>query len=395
MIKPNVCNPVVDEKGNLYKSIAELSRKINVWAGGITKAFNNKGYFEKDGIKYFLDNNSNDGVYVPSTSENLGGTVQQPIIVKVKEEREDEEEYQEYLRQKSQIGEIEALPFESYEFKFNEKIEGEKYAVALFSDAHIEETVNPQSVMSLNEYNTDIAKQRIQNYFSNLVHCLNKDEVTHLIFASLGDTISGYIHDELAQTNGLTPLEATQLAQGLLFNGLKFICEKSNVEDIYFIGIVGNHSRVTKKIQHANGYKMSYEWLMYQNIKRECEIAGLPITFNLPESEMAVVDTQDNRRFLFIHGFQIRSNGSGTVCGIYPALNRLCMKWDKIFHQDKIYLGHFHSCVSIPNAMVNGSIIGYNSFALSNGFGYERPAQQYEVYDTKIGLLLTRQIYCD
>lgn len=395
MIKPNVCNPVVDEKGNLYKSIAELSRKINVWAGGITKAFNNRGYFEKDGIKYFLANNSNDGVYVPSTSENLDGTVQQPIIVKVKEEREDEEEYQEYLRQKSQIGEIEALPFESYEFKFNEKIEGEKYAVALFSDAHIEETVNPQSVMSLNEYNTDIAKQRIQNYFSNLVHCLNKDEVSHLIFASLGDTISGYIHDELAQTNGLTPLEATQLAQGLLFNGLKFICEKSNVEDIYFIGIVGNHSRVTKKIQHANGYKMSYEWLMYQNIKRECEIAGLPITFNLPESEMAVVDTQDNRRFLFIHGFQIRSNGSGTVCGIYPALNRLCMKWDKIFHQDKIYLGHFHSCVSIPNAMVNGSIIGYNSFALSNGFGYERPAQQYEVYDTKIGLLLTRQIYCD
>ena len=122
MIKPNVCNPVVDEKGNLYKSIAELSRKINVWAGGITKAFNNRGYFEKDGIKYFLANNSNDGVYVPSTSENLDGTVQQPIIVKVKEEREDEEEYQEYLRQKSQIGEIEALPFESYEFKFNEKL---------------------------------------------------------------------------------------------------------------------------------------------------------------------------------------------------------------------------------------------------------------------------------
>lgn len=395
MIKPNVCNPVVDEKGNLYKSIAELSRKINVWAGGITKAFNNMGYFEKDDTKYFLVNNSNDSAYVPDNSVNSDGTVQQPIIVKVKEEREDEEEYQEYLRQKSQIEEVEALPFESYEFKFDEKDEGEKYAVALFSDAHIEETVNPQSVMSLNEYNTDIAKQRIQNYFSNLVHCLNKDEVSHLIFASLGDTISGYIHEELAQTNGLTPLEATQLAQGLIFNGLKFICEKSNVEDIYFIGIVGNHSRVTKKIQHANGYKMSYEWLMYQNIKRECEIAGLPITFNLPESEMAVVDTQDNRRFLFIHGFQIRSNGSGTVCGIYPALNRLCMKWDKIFHQDKIYLGHFHSCVSIPNAMVNGSIIGYNSFALSNGFGYERPAQQYEVYDTKIGLLLTRQIYCD
>lgn len=392
MIKPNVCNPVVDEKGNLYKSISELSRKLNVWAGSITKAFNNAGYYMRDGIKYFLMNTADSSAYIP---EGVESGDQQPIIVTVKEEREDEQEYQEYLAQKSQIAEIEALPFETYDFKFEEKEEGEKYAVALFSDAHIEETVNPQAVMGLNEYNVDIAKQRIQNYFSNLVHCLNRDEVSHLIFASLGDTISGYIHEELAQTNELTPLEATYLAQCLIYNGLKFICEKSNVQDIYFIGIIGNHSRVTKKIQHANGYKMSYEWLMYQNIKRECEVAGLPITFNLPESEMAVVNTQDNRRFLFIHGFQIKSSGSGTVCGIYPALNRLCMKWDKIFHQDKIYLGHFHSCVSIPNAMVNGSIIGYNSFALTNGFGYERPAQQYEVYDTKIGLLLTRQIYCD
>ena len=226
MIKPNVCNPVVDEKGKLYKSIAELARKLNVWAGGITKSFNNTGYYVKDNIKYFLLNNSTDTAYVPDNSVNVGETVQQPIIVTVKEEREDEEEYQEYRRQKSQIEEVEALPFESYEFKFDEKDEGEKYAVALFSDAHIEETVNPQSVMSLNEYNTDIAKQRIQNYFSNLVHCLNKDEVSHLIFASLGDTISGYIHEELAQTNGLTPLEAPQLAQGLIFNGLKFIFVK-------------------------------------------------------------------------------------------------------------------------------------------------------------------------
>lgn len=397
MIKPSVCNPITDENGNVYKSISELARHLNIWAGGISKSINKLGYYSRDGVKYFLmsDTNSVDNIDIKT----------KPIVIKVKEEREDEAEYQEYLknekdyqeyiRQKNQTEAVQSLPFESFEFKYNNEGEnGEKYAIALFSDAHIEENVNPQSVMGLNEYNVEIAKQRIEKYFSNLVHCLNKDEVPHLIFASLGDTISGYIHEELAQTNELTPLEATALAQSLLFDGLKFILEKSNVKDIYFIGIVGNHSRVTKKIQHTNGYKMSYEWLMYNNIKNACKSAGLPITFNLPESEMAVLDTQDNRRFLFIHGFQIKSMGSGTVCGIYPALNRLCMKWDKIFHQDKIYLGHFHTCVSIPNAMVNGSIIGYNSFALSNGFGYERPAQQYEVYDTK-GLLLTRQIYCD
>jgi hypothetical protein len=31
---------------------------------------------------------------------------------------------------------------------------------------------------------------------------------------------------------------------------------------------------------------------------------------------------------------------------------------------------------------------------LTNGFSYEEPAQMYECYDDKTGLLLTRQIYC-
>jgi hypothetical protein len=60
-----------------------------------------------------------------------------------------------------------------------------------------------------------------------------------------------------------------------------------------------------------------------------------------------------------------------------------------------LFIGHFHSSVNTPNAIVNGSIISYNSFALTNGFEYERPQQQYICYDTMIGgQLLTRQIYC-
>ena len=299
-------------------------------------------------------------------------------------------DYEEFLKAR----EVSELPFEIYNFKFSQLKEGNRYAVALFSDAHIEETVSPDSVLGLNEYNINIAKKRIERYFVNLANCLNVDEVEDLIFASLGDTISGFIHEELAQCNGLTPLEATYEAQNLIFNGLRYLCENTDLKHIKFIGIVGNHSRVTKKIQHANGYAMSYEYLMYRNIKSQCESIGLPIEFDLPNSEMAVVDTQDKKRFIFIHGFQIKSNGSGTVCGIYPALNRLAMKWSKTFKQDKIYLGHFHTCVSIPNAVVNGSIIGYNAFAMTNGFEYEEPAQQYEVFDTTIGQLLTRKIYC-
>ena len=374
-ITPSVPNKVVNEKGDTYPSISALAKSIGVCKDNILRKFKKGDTFTYGGHTY------QPGKGMPV--ESVGSEEPSPAF-------EYPEEYKEFLESKK----VRELPFEIHDFKPSDLGAGRRYAVALFSDAHIEELVTPDSVLGLNEYNIKIARKRIEKYFVNLANCLNEDKVDDLIFASLGDTISGYIHDELAQTNELSPLEATLEAQNLIYNGLRYLCENTKLASIKFIGIVGNHSRTTKKVQHINGYTMSYEWLMYQNIKTQCETANMPIEFCIPNSEMAIVDTHDKKRLIFIHGFQIKSSGSGTVCGIYPALNRLSMKWSKTFKQDKIYLGHFHTCVSIPNAVVNGSIIGYNAFAMTNGFEYEEPAQQYEVYDTKVGMLLSRKIYC-
>ena len=372
-IKASISNEITSDSGIKYPSIRNLAKNLGVSKGMISGAFKrNDGIFRYGGHSYWLSDQSE----APENGET--------------NEMNYSQEYEEFLEYKS----VNEVPFKKFDFRQSKIRSGNRYAIALFSDAHIEETVDPDSVLGLNEYNVDIAKTRIEKYFVNLCNCLNEDEVQDLIFASLGDTISGYIHEELAQTNGLTPLEAIEVAQNLIYNGLRYLCENTDLKSIKFIGIVGNHGRTTKKIQHSNGYAMSYEWLMYRNIAKQCEITNLPIEFLIPNSEMAILDTDDGKRFIFVHGFQIKSGGNGTVCGIYPALNRLSLKWDKTFHQDKIYLGHFHSCISIPNATVNGSIMGFNTFSLTNGFQYEEPAQMYELYDSKSGLLLTRQIYC-
>ena len=381
-VKTSVPNKLVDENGNTYESIRQLANTIHVQRRRISKSINELGYFRHNGITYIPANMS----FVRIDGGNT------PNVITI--ERKDEQEYQEFLKSK----EVRSMPFQVYKFKPFSNQKGYRYAVTLFSDAHIEETVLPESVNFLNEYNVDIAERRLENYFRNLARCLARDEVEELIFASLGDTISGYIHQELEQTNGLTPLEATLKAQSLIYSGLKYLCESDDLpmlKKIRFIGIVGNHSRTSKKMQHNNGYKMSYEWLMYQNIKKQCELTGLPIDFYIPESELAVVNTVDDKVFIFAHGFQIKG-GTGNICGIYPALNRLCLKYGKVFKQDMLFIGHFHSSVNTPNAIVNGSIIGYNAFALSRGMEAERPCQQYVVYDTHIkGQLLARQIYCD
>lgn len=361
---------VFGSDGSWYKSISDLAKAIGCSKCHLSQALKDKGRAERYGVLYTLD----------EPKSKVAPTMN----------KKEQAEFDEFKEAKK----VENLPFKRFDFADNGKRGSSRYAVALFSDAHIEETVDPGSVLGLNEYNVEIAKQRVERYFINLGLCIEADEVEHLVFASLGDTISGFIHDELAQSNGLTPLEATLLAQNLIYSGLEYLCNNTRLKDIRFVGIVGNHSRTTKKIQHSNGYRMSYEWMMYKNIERECKATKLPIEFCLPESEMALLDMEDGNRFIFIHGFQLKSSGTGTVCGIYPALNRLCMKWDRTFKQTRVFLGHFHSCISLPNAMVNGSIIGFNSFALSNGFSYEEPAQMYCVYDPIIGELLTRKIYC-
>lgn len=378
---PSAANKIVSKSGKEFKSIRSLAKALKVDKATISAHFKKYNCYMHDGETYYLDSTT-----IYDKEKNFVDASQLNPDVEF-----DKEEYEEFLEQKK----VKELPFTIDNFKFSQLKEGNRYAVALFSDAHIEETVEPDAVLGLNHYDIDIAKERIQKYFCNLTNCLNEDKVEDLIFASLGDTITGYLRAEQEQTNGLSPLEATEVAQNIIYNGLRYLCEHAtSLKHIKFIGIVGNHSRTTKKIQHINGYKMSYEWLMYRNIQKQCELTNLPIDFCIPNSEMAIVDTQDKKRFIFIHGFQIKSTGSGTVCGIYPSLNRLAMKWAKTFKQDKIYLGHFHTCVSIPNAVVNGSIIGYNAFAMTNGFEYEEPAQQYEVFDTKIGPLLSRKIYC-
>ena len=379
-VKASVSNEIVNELGQKFPSIRKLAEALHISKKRISNKLRAGEPFIYGGHTYTLSGVNYVGF--DNVDENTETNEQTPV--------EYSQDYKDFLNAKK----VSELPFEKYEFKFNKRKTGVRYAVALFSDAHIEETVKSASVMGLNEYNVKIARERIEKYFANLVSCLNTDKVEYLLFASLGDTISGFIHEELSQTNELTPLEATFEAQNLIYNGLKYICDNTELKRIKFVGIVGNHSRVTNKIQHSNGYKMSYEWLMYKNIQKQAELEGLPIEFDIPESEMAIEDTSDGKRFLFIHGFQIKGSGNGTVCGIYPSLGRLSLKYGKVYKQDKIYLGHFHSCISIPNAVVNGSIIGYNSYALTNGFAYEEPAQMYELYDTNIGQLLTRQIYC-
>ena len=214
-VKPNVPNGMRDNFGNEWDSITALAKELHVHRVRLGKILKEQGAFKHKGKVYTLKTTPVIQIDVPIVeSQDAANSLPVETGLSI-----TQEEYENFKALQNAT----ELPFEKYDFKFHSHEDGVRYAVALFSDAHIEETVEPASVLGKNEYNVSIAETRIKNYFNNLAICINKDHVEELIFASLGDTISGYIHDELAQTNGLTPSEATIKAQSLIYGGLKLI----------------------------------------------------------------------------------------------------------------------------------------------------------------------------
>lgn len=396
-IVPCIGNKIIDDEGKIYNSIRQLAREIHVGRERVGADINRKGYFTYKGRTYVLvDVNISKKVDAPSKkSKKEDNDIKVvPKIVEVEKVRDDEAEYQEFKKLKNDIKSINDLPITNYKFKLTTHKNGTRYCVALFSDVHLEQTVEKESVLGNNEYNIRIARERVQKYFNNLVLCINDDRVDTVIFACLGDIINGLIHDEYYESNGLMPMESVMLGQNLIYSGLKFILKNTNIKKLLFIGVVGNHSRTTKKIWTSGAYKMSYEYLMYHNIETLCKSEGLPIEFVIPNADKAVIDMEDGNRFLFEHGDAVRSTGAG-VCGIYPSLGRYRLKIKETICQTKLFIGHYHQCCTMSGVTVNGSVVGQDNYALRNGFAPERPAQMYEVYDSNIGLLNTRQIYCD
>lgn len=286
---------------------------------------------------------------------------------------------------------------EFYKIAPMKSIHSETISISLLSDIHIEEVVLRDSVLGMNEFNPKIAKKRLDNYFINLVklvshHQRNYDIKRHII-ALLGDIIGGYIHDELAQTNAMTPLEAIAYAKTTLMSGFKYLQENLQVETIDVVCIVGNHGRTTDKLQYRNLTQTSYEYFLYKDLQEMCKMVGFDkFNFIIPNASMAVLELF-SKRYLFIHGNQFKYQGG--IGGLYVPLLRYFAKMAHTFNIDRMFFGHFHTSVGIKQAVGNGSVKGYDSYALGKGLDFEVAQQSMVLLNEKLGFTNFQTIFLD
>lgn len=278
----------------------------------------------------------------------------------------------------------------------NEKYDGEATAIIQISDGHFGKIIVPSTVNGLNCYNPDIAKKRMEVCAKNALTLIKKEradiKIDNLVLILGGDFLeNSQLHHHSEMTTSMSPMEETLFSRELLKKFINTIGEYGDFKKIVVACTRGNHSRITHKMISSVDYRMNYETILYNILRSDFESQNMEWT--IPDSEIAEVEVYGNV-LRIIHGHQVKYQGG--VGGLTIPLNKYIMRMDQINKAQYNFVHHYHN-LSYPtnNTTVNGSIIGYDPYAMSIGCSYQPPMQSFQLMDSKRRITIKAPIFCD
>lgn len=263
----------------------------------------------------------------------------------------------------------------------------ESAAVAVWSDHHSEERVLLGQVGGRNEHNLEINDRRFQQLVLGTIAWFKiesaKTAIKNFTIALLGDFITGSIHADLSEANLLAPTEAIYRAQNQLIGGLQYI--RDNTPKDVVITVVchgGNHGRMTIDQRIATETGNSLEQYMYYTI-RDFFKNDPRFQFIIATGYHTYVTYFDKFKVRYHHGHQL--NYGGGVGGITIPVNKAIAQWNKANPVNLDVFGHFHTRFDGGNFICNGSLIGYNAYAVSIKASFEKPSQTFFLINKEYG----------
>jgi hypothetical protein len=148
---------------------------------------------------------------------------------------------------------------------------------------------------------------------------------------------------------------------------------------------------MTKERRIATEQGYSLERLMYEIIRQHF----------LPEKRVEVHIDLAYHSYLHIYDTVIRFhhghviNYGGGVGGITIPTLKAINQWQTSRHADLDVFGHFHQYMAHKRFISNGSLIGWNPYAISIKAEYEKPQQVMFVIDKKRGRTWTEPIFVE
>ena len=252
---------------------------------------------------------------------------------------------------------------------------GSGVVCSILSDTHFDEVVKPEEIQFRNEYNRQIAVERLEKYFQKLI-MLSNEYVTGIDYDGIvlflgGDIFSGDIHEELSETNEDTMLGSVIFWTEQVAAGINLLAE--HFEYVHVPCVVGNHGRRTRKSRHKLRARDNFDWMLSKTLERQFTDHDR-VTFDVAEGADLIVQVQDTT-YLLTHGDQAR--GGGGIGGIWPPLMRMVARKRQNTNFDYMVLGHFHQLIMAPSSgfLLNGSLKGYDEYAAISNYAFEEPQQ--------------------
>ncbi len=268
-------------------------------------------------------------------------------------------------------------------------------AIISLGDWHVEERVDAKVCSGLNHFDLDIAEKRIHTTFERAVEQLETEQqisnIQEIVLGFLGDHITGAIHEELLESNYLSPCEASLFAQEGMMWGIAYLLKNTSLP-IRVVTCNGNHGRTTQRKRISTSHKNSYEWLTYQQTSKFYRNEPR-VWWQIGTGYHNYLDVQ-GKVVRFHHGDAIKYQGG--VGGITIPVLKAISSWDRAKHADLDIFQHWHQQLFHRKFIAGNCLIGYNAYALEIKADYSPPSQTLVVIDkNRPAWTCAKEIYCD
>jgi hypothetical protein len=274
-------------------------------------------------------------------------------------------------------------------------LHGEAIAVAVLSDVHAGERVDPEDVPgTYNIYTPAICRKRLEQFAQRVVMLTEANrnfiKITDLCLNLAGDLMTGHLHDDQKESNWLSPLKEWLFVRNEINSVIKYILDNGKFERIILPCCFGNHGRMTIKPRAKTAPDTNLEWMLYHILESDWRNESR-IKFHIAHGSQLYLDLY-GFPCRFMHGDDVTYRGG--VGGLAVPLGQAIKDWDKVKAASYTFMGHHHTARDFGNVIVNGSVIGYNAYALKNHFPFEKPRQQYVLIDRDNGISSVQSIRC-
>ena len=206
-------------------------------------------------------------------------------------------------------------------------VDGNNSMIICLSDLHIGQCFSSY----FGEFNSDIAKLRLQKYMDELLNIAKVNGVSKAYVCMLGDNISNSLHKTIEVSNKENVIDQLKLSIEYITS---FCYELTkHFEQVYFASTSGNHSRLQAKdlAQHSERLDAFIAWDVCRALKDQENFYSL-LDKNIDDgiSEINV----DGKSYLLIHGDFDTTTKQG-----YMKLADMVE-----FFPDYILCGHRHFC---------------------------------------------------